>query len=322
LKRVLVTGGAGFLGSHLVDRLMNMGLQVTAFDDLFRGARSNISQHFEKEAFTFFQGDVLDPATLRKAMDGVDTVYHLAAINGTRYFYEDPSRILDVNGTGTRNVLEAAADASVKRVVFTSSSEVYGYASRFPTPEDERLNLGPPTEVRWSYATSKVFGEHLCLTYGAKCGYETVILRYFNAYGPRLIDTPYGQVVAIFARSVLRGEPPVIHGDGKQTRSFMYVEDAVEGAVLAGQKEEAAGQIFNIGSQQEVTILQLAETIIELCGMTGRLTPVHVQALPADPKRRLPDTRKAKMILGYQAKVDLREGLQRTLQWLKEQETN
>lgn len=320
MNKVLVTGGAGFLGSHLVDKLMSMGLDVIVFDNLFRGSKSNIAQHFESRHFSFREGDILDLAALRKHMDGVDTVFHMAAINGTRYFYEEPVKVLDVNGTGTKNVLQAASEANVHKVVFASSSEVYGHPSRFPTPEDERLNLDPPTESRWSYATSKLFGEHLCLTFGAKYGLQTVILRYFNGYGPRLIGTPYGQVIAIFVKSVLRGEAPTIHGDGKQTRSFVYVDDAIEGTVLAGEKEQAAGQILNIGSGDEITILELAKTIIELAGMAGQLTPVHVEPLTADPRRRLPDTRKANRILGFQAKTSLGNGLQSTIKWFKERE--
>jgi len=315
---VLVTGGAGFLGSHLVDRLLSMGLEVIVLDNLFRGSKANLAQHQGNRNFRFEHGDILDASTLRKAVKGVDTVFHMAAINGTRYFYEQPRRVLEVNGLGTRNLLQAACDENVKRVVFASTSEVYGEPRHFPTLEDEPINFDPPLERRWSYAVSKLFGEHLCFSLNAERKLETVVLRYFNAYGPRLIGTPYGQVVAIFIRSVLRGVAPTIHGDGKQTRTFTYVTDSVDATIAAAESEQAVGGVFNIGSGEETTILDLAEEIIEICGRTGELKPIHDDPLPGDSRRRCPDTNKARQILGFQAEIGLKYGLEKTVQWFKE----
>lgn len=306
------------MGSHLVDRLLNMGLKVRALDDLFRGSKTNLAQHTKSRDFTFVQGDILNMSTLRKAVRGVDTVFHMAAVNGTRYFYEQPRRVLEVNSLGTKNVLQAASDEKVSRVIFASSSEVYGNPKHFPTAEDEPLNFDPPRESRWSYAVSKLFGEHLCYSLSAEHALETVILRYFNSYGPRLVGTPYGQVVAIFTRDVLRGVTPTIHGDGKQTRSFMYVSDTIEATIAAAQSERALSEVFNIGSDEETNILTLAEKIIEICGRAGQLKPIHVDPLPADSRRRLPDTNKVRKLLGFEAKVNLIEGLEKTAEWFKE----
>ncbi len=318
MNTALVTGGAGFLGSHLVDKLLDMGIKVKVLDNLFRGSKTNLAQHAQNPNLTFVTGDVLDAATVQMTARGVDTIFHLAAVNGTRYFYEQPRRVLEVNGLGTMNVLQAACDEKARRVIFASSSEVYGNPRRFPTSEDEPPNLDPPMEKRWSYAVSKLFGEYLCLGMKAEGKLDTVILRYFNAFGPRLVGTPYGQVVAIFIRDVLRGVAPTIHGDGMQTRTFTYVDDTVEATIRAAQNERAIGEVFNIGSGEEVAILELADKIIGTCGRAGQMKPVHVKPLPADSSRRLPDTTRAKEILGFEAKTSLREGLEKTVQWFRE----
>lgn len=318
MNTVLVTGGAGFIGSHLVDKLLTMGVRVKVLDNFFRGSIMNLSQHHENRDFTLVRGDILEMPTLRKAADGVDTIFHMAAINGTRYFYEQPLKVLKVNSLGTANVLDAACELNVKRVVFASSSEAYGSARRFPTTEEEPTNFDPPNEIRWCYAISKFLGEHLCFALSAESPVETVVLRYFNAYGPRLLGTPYGQVVAIFIRDVLRGVPPTIYGDGKQTRSFTYVTDTVDATVAAAESQEAVGEVFNIGSDEEVTILELADKIIDLCGQAGQLKPIHAKPVPADSRRRVPDTSKVSRILRFQPKVSLRNGLEKTIHWFKE----
>jgi len=320
MKTVLVTGGAGFLGSHLVDRLLAMGIRVRVLDNLFRGSAANLSKHRESPDFTFIQGDILDFPALLKAASGVDTVFHMAAINGTRYFYEQPQEVLKVNSLGTMNVFQAADELDVNKVVFASSSEVYGTPGHFPTSEAEPINLDPPKETRWCYAVSKLLGEHL--SYAAnKRGIDTIVLRYFNAYGPRLLGTPYGQVVSIFIRDVLKGTPPTINGHGRQTRSFTYVTDTIEATIAAAETERAVGEVLNIGSQDEVTILELATKIIDLCGQSGTLRPVHVEPLPADSRRRVPDTTKTERVLGFRPKVSLTDGLKKTIHWFRESET-
>lgn len=318
MNTVLVTGGAGFLGSHIVDRLLTMGVRVTVLDNLFRGSIMNLSQHQGNPDFKLVRGDILEMPTLRKAAYGVDTIFHMAAINGTRYFYEQPRKVLNVNSLGTANVLNAACELNVKRVVFASSSEVYGSPKHFPTTEEEPINFDPPHEIRWCYAVSKLLGEHLCFALSTEHGVETVVLRYFNAYGPRLLGTPYGQVVAIFIRDIIRGAPPTIHGDGTQTRSFTYVTDTVDATIAAAESQQAVGQVLNIGSEEEVSILELADMIIDICGRAGQLKPIHAKPWPADARRRVPDASKASTILRFRAKVDLKNGLKKTINWFKE----
>jgi len=176
LEKVLVTGGAGFIGSHLVEKLLSMGIEVRVLDNLFRGSRENLSQIHDKN-LVFVEGDILDLQMLGKVAAGVDTVFHLAAINGTRYFYEQPLRVLEVNALGTRNVLRVATEQKVNRVIFASSSEVYGSPCHFPTAEDEPPYYDPPGERRWSYAISKLFGEQLCQCLRDESKVETVVFR-------------------------------------------------------------------------------------------------------------------------------------------------
>lgn len=318
MKKVLVTGGAGFLGSHLVDALLERGLAVSALDNLFRGRKANLSEALKNPKFSFIEGDICDLETVKEAVRGCDTIFHLAAINGTRYFYEMPDTVMRVNIAGTENILDAATGEEIPRVVFTSTSEIYGRTGVIPTPEESESVFMPPDSVRWSYALSKLLDEHLCLAFTRRVGLWTRILRIFNAYGPRQVSSDYGQVVGMFARRLVNGQSPVIYGDGEQTRSFTYVGDIVEGIIQSAGAGGEPGRIFNLGSQQEITVNKLADTMIGVAGMEGQVKPEYADAIPDEPPRRCPSIEKARKAFDYKPQVSLRDGLKKTIDWFKE----
>jgi len=319
MRKALVTGGAGFLGSHLVERLLAQGIEVVAIDNLFRGSLANLEAIRTNPQFRFVNGDILDSNELEGVAKGCDVIFHLAAINGTKYFYEIPKLVLGVNIKGTENVLKVAQKERVRRVLFTSNSEVYGRASVIPTPEDSDSVFSPSTGVRWCYAISKLVDEHMCQAYTKETGLETVVVRIFNAHGPRQVSSEYGQVVGMFARRLLAGQPPIIYGDGQQTRSFTYVSDIIEGIIKAAELENVTNDVFNLGSQEEITINELAETMISLVGVTQGLKPLHTDAIPDEPPRRCPSIEKAKRAFGYEPEVDLSSGLTKTIDWFRTQ---
>lgn len=319
MRRVLVTGGAGFLGSHLVDRLVEQGVEVVAIDNLFRGNMANLATARASSQFSFVNGDILDIRALETAVKGCDTIFHLAAINGTKYFYEIPRLVLRVNIEGTENVLKIAGKKRVQRILFASTSEVYGRTTTIPTPENSGALFIPPHSVRWCYAISKLVGEHMCLAFTRDTKLETIILRIFNAYGPRLVSSEYGQVVGRFAKRLLNGEPPIIYGDGQQTRALTYVSDIIDGIIKAAEWEGVTSDMFNLGSREEITINKLAETMTQLTGKAPELKPTYADAIPDEPRRRCPLIEKAKTTLGYEPKVDLAPGLKETIDWFRGQ---
>lgn len=319
--KALVTGGAGYIGSHLVDRLLADGHQVVVLDDLSVGKMANIEYHLGNKRFHFIEGSVLNRSLVKEALNGSDLVFHLAAVVGIPYIIDDPLRGIVTNVLGTEAVLEAADEAGC-RFIFASTSEIYGKSEKVPLSEGDDRLLGSTQVSRWSYSTAKALDEHLVLAYHQKRGLPVVILRYFNSYGPRLDPQGYGSVVAKFIGQALRGEPLTVHGDGQQTRSFTYIDDTVEGTVLAAKCEEANGETFNIGREEETTILQLAEMVKRITGSSSQITFVPYDHLYGphfeDLRRRLPDTRKAERLLGFKAQVPLTEGLRKTVAWFRE----
>ncbi|RME37821.1 MAG: NAD-dependent epimerase/dehydratase family protein, partial [Thermoflexia bacterium] len=275
--------------------------------------------HLDHPRFRFIQDSILNEAVLEPLIRQADLVFHLAAVVGVKYVVEDPLRAIRVNVRGTENVLDLAFRYGV-RTVIASSSEVYGKSTQVPLREDDDRLLGPTTVPRWSYADAKAIDEYVALAYARK-GLPVAVVRYFNAYGPRLDPRGYGSVVARFFTQALRGEPLTIYGDGRQTRCFTYVADTVRGTILAGTKPEAAGQVFNIGSDREITIADLAQQILALTGSSsGVIFVPYVFAYGPDfeeARRRVPDVRRAREVLGFEAKVPLEEGLRRTLEWFR-----
>jgi UDP-glucose 4-epimerase len=318
--RALVTGGAGYIGSNLVDRLMAEGYRVTVVDDLSRGKLGNLDQHTVDPRFKFVQGSIMDLALMDQLVGQVDVVYHLAAVVGVKYVVENPLHGIRTNVRGTENVIESAHKHGA-RIVIASSSEVYGKSESVPWDEESDRLLGPTSVARWSYSDSKAIDEYVGLAYHKTGGLPVSIVRYFNSYGPRLDPNGYGSVIARFITQALSGEPLTVFGDGMQTRSFTYVTDTVEGTYQAGVRPEAVGLPFNIGSARETSILELAHLICQIvgCGANIQLVPFKsafgdgFEAIP----RRVPDMGRAEQLLGFSAQVPLEDGLFRTVEWFR-----
>jgi len=322
--RVLVTGGAGYIGSHLVDALIKRGDEVLVIDNLSTGKIENIRHVLGHPTFHFINDSILNEALLERFVPSMDLIFHLAAAVGVRNVLQDPLAAINTNVRGTEVVL-GLAFKYWKRLVLASTSEIYGKASHVPFREDDDRVLGSTAVARWSYSMSKAIDEHFAFAYAVK-GLPVSILRYFNSYGPRLDERGYGSVVANLTRQALRGEPLTVHGDGKQTRCFTYIDDTVAGTLLASEVKEAIGEAFNVGSPNETSILDLAKLIKRL---TRSKSPIAFQAYEAyygegfeDPRRRVPSVDKAKRLLGFTPKVDLETGLKKTIAWCREHFTH
>lgn len=319
--KILVTGGAGFIGSNLVDALIERGHEVTVLDNLSVGRVSNVEHHLENDRFHFVNGSILDARTLERLVRQVDLIYHLAAVVGVKYVVEDPLHAIVTNVRGTENVLEMAFKYWV-RTVIASSSEIYGKSTEVPLHENSDRLLGPTSVNRWSYSDAKAIDEYFALAYAQK-GLPVSVVRYFNAFGPRVDPNGYGTVVAKFITQALEGEPLTVYDDGRQTRCFTYVADTVEGTVQAATVREAAGHVFNIGSNQETTINELAGLILELTGSDSEITHMpYSSAYGADfeeTRRRMPDVARAREVLGFEAGTPLEQGLRRTLAWFQQE---
>lgn len=312
-----MTGGAGFIGSHLVDHLSGDGDEVTVFDDLSTGRLANLAHHAQNAAVRVVEGTILDEAVVDALVAGADRVFHLAAAVGVPHILADPLGSLLVNSRGTENVLAACARHD-RKVLMTSSSEVYGKAPQVPMHEDDDRILGSTVVQRWSYSTAKALDEHLALAYAAQ-GLRTVIVRYFNIYGPRMDPKGYASVMANFLRQAVAGEPVTVYGDGKQTRCFTYVDDCVRGTVRAMTIEAAEGQVFNIGNETtETTIVDLAHAVVHACGSRSPIVlesyELRFGAGFEDTRRRVPSAARATERLGWTAEIDLDDGLRRTLE--------
>ncbi len=301
-KRVLVTGGAGFLGSHLVERLIARN-EVTVFDDLSTGSLRNLAAC--PEEVRLHRASILQPKALAKALKGQEVVFHLAAKTSVAESVLQPDLYWRTNVEGTLNVLKAAADAGVGRLVFASSAAVYGPSEENPKVETMRPAPASP------YATTKMVGEFACEEVSQLTPMETVVLRVFNAYGPRQNPTSaYAGVIARFCAAVASGEPIEVHGDGEQTRDFLYVADVAEALELSADKP-VAGQVLNIGSGSAVSVNALAAALSEI---TGRpLRGVRKAARPGDVRHSRADIDRAMRLLGFVPRTSLREGLERTL---------
>ncbi len=317
VMRVLITGGAGFIGSHLAERALRDGWRVTVLDNLSTGRLENLAGL----DVDFVDGDICDEPLVQRAMRDCDRVCHLAAVVGVPVILKDVLGSLRSNVRGSEVVLEAAAEYGV-RVCLASSSEVYGRSDRLPFREDDASLLGPTHIPRWSYAAAKIVDEHLALAYYAQRGLPVSIVRYFNAYGPRANLTGYASVVAVMIMQALRGEPITVHGDGSQTRCFTYVTDMADGTWRLATMDAAVGGVFNLGQPAETRIRDLAEMVRTATGSVSVVTCVpYEQAFGPnfqDVSRRVPDVSRAAEVLGFQATVPLAEGLRRTIDWFRE----
>jgi len=297
----LVTGGAGFIGSHIVDRLLDNGLDVKVIDDLSTGQLENMVAHQEESRFHFVRGDIRDWEAVKRAVKDVDVVFHEAAFIGIPQSVDNPRLTNDVNVNGTLNLLEASLKFNVNRFIYASSTAVYGEQEKLPIKENAIAHPDSP------YAVSKLAAELYVETYYKTYGLETVRLRYFNVYGPRQMYGPYAAVVTAFVNNLMMDKPPTIYGDGEQTRDFINAKDVVEANMLAMDKK-CAGEIFNVATGSQLTINKLFKI---LQGLTSKsqVQPVYAEPRSSDIRNSCGDMGKANRILGFKPKVSLKEGL-------------
>ena len=309
MKKCLVTGGAGFIGSNLVERLLGASFQVQVLDNLSSGLLQNLEPF--REYIDFKQGDVRDLAILQEMMSGVEVVFHQAAVVSVPQSIEDPIEAAMVNDLGTLNILEAARHSGVRRVVFASSCAVYGDLPQLPKKEEmDTKPLSP-------YAASKLHGETYARLYKDLYGLETVCLRYFNVYGPRQDpSSPYSGVISIFMDKAARGKPPTIYGDGEQCRDFVYVADVVQANLLAAQRENISSVVINVGTGKSVTVNTLWKNIAELAGVQGE--PVRANFRPGDIRQSVAEISRAHELLDFEPGYSLEEGLRLTWDWYRE----
>lgn len=316
MKKILITGVAGMIGSHLADRLLKSGYSVIGIDNLDIGSIANIEHNLKDKKFTFIKADILKPSKIKKCFKNVDIIVHLAACkkigeNGNAL------KTLTVNTEGTRNILELAKPGKIK-VIFASTSDVYGVSKDLPFREDGNLEVGSPTAKRWAYAVSKIFSEQLVFGYFKEFKVPVVIIRYFGGFSPRASFSWSGGHIPLFIDAVLSNREVIIHGDGLQTRSMAYVDDLVDGTILAMENPKAVGEIFNIGNNEEISVIDSARVIHKLAG-TGR--KLKIKFVPqkkifgayTEITRRVPDLAKAKRILGYEPKIKFKEAVKITL---------
>jgi UDP-glucose 4-epimerase len=307
MKKAVVTGGAGFIGSHLTEELARQGYQVVILDDLSTGKRENIEALVKRDRARFVQGSITDLPLLKKLFSSIDIVFHLAAIPSVPRSIENPLASHEANITGTLNVLLAARDNGVKKVIYASSSSVYGDTPTLPKTENMPPNPQSP------YAVTKLAGEGYCQVFQEVYGLPGACLRYFNIYGPRQdLDSQHAALIPRFISQILQGKPPVIFGDGEQTRDFTFVKDAVAATILAAESD--ATGIFNIGTGNRVTINQLTEFILKVTGKD--LKPLYQQSRSGDVRHSLADISRAKGF-GYEPQYSLEDGLRETIKAMK-----
>jgi UDP-glucose 4-epimerase len=315
--RVLISGGAGFLGSHLSDAFIAQGDEVFVLDT---GSIAKVRHLLDQPRFHYIHDTIFNVDLLDGLAAKVDLIYHLAAVVGVEYYVADPYETLNVNVNGTQNVLKAAYKYN-RKVVFSSTSEVYGRNPKVPWREDDDRVLGATMIDRWCYSTSKAVGEHFCFAYH-KLGLPVTVVRYFNVYGPRLDRVDVGRLFTIFMGQLLRGADLTVIGDGSQTRCFTFVSDAVAATVGAGLKSAADGHAINIGIEVETSVLEFAELMLELYGARKSkikfVTQEEVYGKSyEDIPRRVPDITKMRQLLGVEPRVPLREGVALTMEWFR-----
>jgi nucleoside-diphosphate-sugar epimerase len=300
--RILITGGAGFIGSHLAERLVSEGHDVVALDDLSTGQKKNLSSLEGNNHFLFIEGSVLDADLVDQLVDDADMVFHMAAAVGVKLIMDEPSRSILTNITGTENVLKAAIPGKTPTFI-ASTSEVYGKTTKFPFAEDDDMTIGATKNLRWSYASAKQLDEFLALAYAREVDLPVVVLRFFNTTGPRQTGR-YGMVLPNFVVNALTGKTLKVHGTGEQSRCFGHVYDVIEALLRLMDKPEAFGEVYNIGTDQEVSIMELAQKVVAATGSTSEIDLIpYSDVYPEgfeDMARRLPSVEK------LQAAIDFR----------------
>ena len=320
--RVLVTGGAGFIGSHLVDALLARGDEVWALDDLSTGNLRNLNSALTNPSCHFVEGSVMDASVVDGLVSQVDEVFHLAAAVGVKFVLDNPLRSLLTNIRGTEVVLEAAHQNGNKKVVLFSSSEVYGKGASIPFRESDDRLLGPTSVLRWSYAASKAVDEFLALGYYHERRLPVVVVRCFNTCGPR--QSPhYGMVIPRFVERALNNDPMLVYGDGLQSRCFSSVHDVVRGVLMLAEEPRAYGEVYNIGTMEEVSVAELARRIKSLTDSRSEIENVEYEAIYGsrfeDMQRRVPDLAKIHSLVGYVPEVTLDQLLRETIEHVRAQ---
>jgi len=309
MSKYLVTGGAGFIGSHLSEELVRRGHTVRVADSLITGKRSNLDHVHGVE---FLEGDLADEAIARRAVEGIEYVLHQAAIPSVPRSVKDPIASNRANVDATLNVLVAARDANVKRLVFAGSSSAYGNTPTLPKHE------GMPTNPLSPYALQKVIGEQYLQMFTALYGLETVSIRYFNVFGPRQDpSSPYSGVISVFATALLENRSPTIYGDGEQTRDFTYVANVVDGVLRACEAKDASGEVINVATAGRISLNDLFRKMRDIVG--AQVQPTYVESRTGDVRDSQADIGKAQRILGYSPVVPFEEGLRRTVDWYRTQ---
>jgi UDP-glucose 4-epimerase len=309
--KILITGGAGFIGSHLCEKYVEEGHNVLCLDNFMNGNIRNIRSLIHKRNFKLINGDIRDFDLLEKVMPEIDVIFHLAAQIHVDRSVVEPKITYEINVLGTQNVLEVARMYDVKKVINASTSEVYGSAQYAPIDEKH------PLEAPHPYGASKIAADRMCYSYIQTYGMDIVIMRLFNVFGPRQKDIGYGGVISIFTRRVLNNMPPIIYGDGSQTRDYTYIADAVKAYDLAFNYNKQINEPINFGTGVEVSILDLANLIITLSNKNNSLKPIHVESRIGEVKRLIADATKAKKILGWSASYDFKKGLKEFFEWYK-----
>jgi UDP-glucose 4-epimerase len=311
VTRALITGGAGFVGSHLTGSLLDRGYEVQVIDDLSTGSIEHVEAFKPQPAFSYVVESVMNRPTMAELVDRADVVFHLAAAVGVRLIVESPVRTIETNIKATELVLELAAKKQ-KRVILTSTSEVYGKLDKAMFSEDDDLVLGATSRSRWCYAASKIIDEFLAKAYFRERGLPVAVVRLFNTIGPRQTGR-YGMVVPRFVSQALRGSPITVYGDGTQRRSFTWVGDVVGALIALAEHDNAYGEVFNIGHTKDITIHELAVLVREMTGSRSAIVFVPYEEAYEkgfeDMPRRMPDIAKIQALIGYRPKLDLREML-------------
>ena len=307
-QRILVAGGAGFIGSHIVEALLETGAEVTVLDNLFTGRMSNLKSFVGNKDFHFIRGDVRDAGQVRAAIRNIDAVFNDAAIVSVRMSIENPVLVNEVNVNGTLNLLKASVDSEVKRFVQASSASVYGDADRLPIVEEAPFKPISP------YAVSELSAESYAQAFHEVYGLETVCLRYFNVFGPRQLYGPYTGAITIFMNQLMSSEQATIFGDGEQTRDFVYVEDVASANLLALTKKEAAGEAFNIATGTATSINTLVKTLMEIVGKPD-MKLLRTQPKPGEIKHSVASIEKARRILDYKPVFSIDTGLRQLVKW-------
>jgi UDP-glucose 4-epimerase len=309
--KMLVTGGSGFVGSHLCEKYVKEGHDVVCLDNFLSGNIENIANIRGNKRFKLIKGDIRDKKLMEKTCRGVDVVFHLAAQIHVDRSYLHPRLTYDINVMGTQNVLEVARAKDVEKVIYASTSEVYGSALYAPIDELHPLNAPHP------YGASKIAADRMCNAYMLTYGMDIGLMRLFNIFGPRQRDIMYGGVISIFIKRIMNDEPPIIFGSGKQTRDYTYIDDAVRAYDLTLAYKKRIIEPVNFGTGKEVTINEIANKLIRLCGKEGDIKPVHVKPRIGEVKRLIADASKARRIYGWKPKVDFETGLEKFVEWYR-----